>query len=74
MLNVIIRVSIFKHVKFGKEIQLHVYPKMANTLYFLQDFSMTSFCTMSNYVFSLGQQTLCKNTFLLYKKTEIMCN
>lgn len=54
---VIVSVSISKCVKFGKEIQLLVSPKMANILYFLQDFSMTSFCTMSNFVFSLGQQT-----------------
>lgn len=58
-----VSVSISKCVKFGKEIQLLVSPKMANILYFLQGFNMTSFCTMSNYVFSLGEQTLRKNTF-----------
>lgn len=58
-----VSVSISKCVKFGKEIQLLVSPKMANILYFLQGFNMTSFCTISNYVFSLGEQTLRKNTF-----------
>lgn len=70
MLSVIVSVSISKCVKFDKEIKLLGSPKMANIFSFLQGFRMTSFFTMSNYIFSLGRKTVCKNTFFFTEKLK----